>query len=98
MLYMYVWVWVWVWVWVGYIAVMEDEEEIRRMGRRDVVVAWRGTLTTEEWLKDIDGSLVEPDEIGTLISGLHFHVTDLDGHVGIERGFCLEALRVGGSE
>ncbi|KAI5071917.1 hypothetical protein GOP47_0014168 [Adiantum capillus-veneris] len=35
--------------WIGYVTVCVDEEEIRRIGRRDIVIAWRGTVTKTEW-------------------------------------------------
>lgn len=56
--------------WMGYVAVSDDDES-KRIGRRDIVVAWRGTVAPSEWLEDVQGKL-EP--IG-------------DGGVKVEHGF-----------
>ncbi|WOK99509.1 phospholipase A1-Igamma1, chloroplastic-like [Canna indica] len=42
--------------WMGYVAVSDDAES-RRIGCRDIVVAWRGTVTTTEWIEDIKAKL-----------------------------------------
>nr|XP_010934644.1 phospholipase A(1) DAD1, chloroplastic-like [Elaeis guineensis] len=43
--------------WIGYVAVCQDEDEIARLGRRDVVIAFRGTATCLEWLENLRASL-----------------------------------------
>lgn len=45
--------------WMGYIAVSTNEEEIKRLGRRDIVIAWRGTVTYIEWIYDLKDILHE---------------------------------------
>ncbi|KAJ4788441.1 Alpha/beta-Hydrolases superfamily protein [Rhynchospora pubera] len=39
--------------WMGYVAVSGDAET-ERIGCRDVLVTWRGTIAPTEWLKDMD--------------------------------------------
>ncbi|XVE74114.1 hypothetical protein DITRI_Ditri11bG0173100 [Diplodiscus trichospermus] len=43
--------------WIGYVAVCQDKEEIARLGRRDVVIAFRGTATGLEWLENLRAAL-----------------------------------------
>ncbi|PON82325.1 Fungal lipase-like domain containing protein [Trema orientale] len=42
--------------WMGYVAVSDDQES-RRIGRRDIVVAWRGTVAPSEWYEDFQRKL-----------------------------------------
>ncbi|KAL2548049.1 Phospholipase A1-Ibeta2 [Forsythia ovata] len=44
--------------WVGYMAMCEDKREIRRMGRRDIVIALRGTATCLEWAENCRNLLI----------------------------------------
>ncbi|KAK6935123.1 Fungal lipase-like domain [Dillenia turbinata] len=39
--------------WIGYVAVCEDKREIARMGRRDIIIALRGTATCLEWAENM---------------------------------------------
>ncbi|KAG6516201.1 hypothetical protein ZIOFF_026650 [Zingiber officinale] len=42
--------------WIGYVAVASDET-VRRLGRRDVLVSFRGTVTQAEWLANFMSAL-----------------------------------------
>ncbi|KAK1258184.1 hypothetical protein QJS04_geneDACA021675 [Acorus gramineus] len=57
--------------WMGYVAVSDDAES-QRIGRRDIVVAWRGTASASEWFKDLQSRL-EPIE-GQRRGGEHARV------------------------
>ncbi|KAM7276789.1 hypothetical protein ACFE04_018655 [Oxalis oulophora] len=43
--------------WIGYVAVCQNKEEIKRIGRRDVVISFRGTATCLEWLENLRATL-----------------------------------------
>ncbi|XP_057809141.1 phospholipase A(1) DAD1, chloroplastic-like [Salvia miltiorrhiza] len=50
--------------WIGYVAVCDDADEIARLGRRDVVIAYRGTATCMEWLENLRATLAcLPDDM-----------------------------------
>ncbi|KAK7394572.1 hypothetical protein VNO78_15103 [Psophocarpus tetragonolobus] len=51
--------------WIGYVAVCEDKEEIARLGRRDVVIALRGTATSLEWLENLRVTLTKLPACGS---------------------------------
>ncbi|KAM7512182.1 hypothetical protein LguiB_011057 [Lonicera macranthoides] len=71
--------------WIGYVAVCIDKEEITRLGRRDVVIVYRGTATCLEWLENLRATL-------TPVSGLSHD----DSDPMVESGFL--SLYNSGSE
>ncbi|KAL0398291.1 UNVERIFIED_CONTAM: Phospholipase A1-Igamma1, chloroplastic [Sesamum radiatum] len=42
--------------WMGFVAVSDDQES-KRIGRRDIVVAWRGTVAPSEWYDNMQRKL-----------------------------------------
>ncbi|KAH9299269.1 hypothetical protein KI387_030951 [Taxus chinensis] len=43
--------------WIGFVGVSDDLEETKRLGRRDIVIAWRGTITPCEWAENLKTDL-----------------------------------------
>ncbi|BBN18747.1 phospholipase A1 [Marchantia polymorpha subsp. ruderalis] len=69
--------------WMGFVAVATDPEEIARLGRRDIVVVWRGTVTKLEWLENLRDYLA-PSELDRRNAGeTPMNITDLK----VEAGF-----------
>ncbi|KAG5622450.1 hypothetical protein H5410_007668 [Solanum commersonii] len=48
--------------WIGFVAVATDEGKVA-LGRRDILIAWRGTMTESEFNDDNNWSLVQPTKI-----------------------------------
>ncbi|KAI4369993.1 hypothetical protein MLD38_018381 [Melastoma candidum] len=53
---------------IGYVAVCDDRREIQRMGRRDIVIALRGTSTCLEWAENLRANLVPVSDDEALTS------------------------------
>ena len=69
--------------WMGFIAVATDEKAIRRLGRRDIMVSWRGTVMALEWMENLR-DILAPTSPG------HREGRVVDGcnrKVKVERGF-----------
>ncbi|KAG0472834.1 hypothetical protein HPP92_014691 [Vanilla planifolia] len=55
--------------WIGFVAVCDNDREIARMGRRDIVIVLRGTATALEWYENFRTSLQPlPDEPNAKVS------------------------------
>ncbi|KAI3936051.1 hypothetical protein MKW92_033226 [Papaver armeniacum] len=59
--------------WIGYVAVCQEKEEIARLGRRDIVVAFRGTATCLEWLENLRSTLTQIPNIASPIGFLSLY-------------------------
>ncbi|MCE3051370.1 Dolichyl-diphosphooligosaccharide-protein glycosyltransferase subunit dad1 [Datura stramonium] len=79
--------------WIGYVVVCDDADEIARLGRRDVVIAYRGTATCSEWLENLRVTLtclpddMAPDENREPMvqSGLlSMYTSKIAGHLSLQ--------------
>lgn len=84
--------------WMGYVAVASDDE-VRRLGRRDVVVSFRGTVTSTEWIANFMSSLTparldphDPRPDVKVESGFHSMYTSDDSSCRFSHGSCREQL------
>lgn len=66
--------------WIGYVAVCTDEREIKRLGRRDIMIAWRGTVTGLEWAANLKFNLIP---CGLTDESKH----GMSTHIEVEEGF-----------
>ncbi|KAB5524217.1 hypothetical protein DKX38_021966 [Salix brachista] len=48
--------------WIGYVAVTTDEGQ-RVLGRRDILVCWRGTISLPEWIQNLEVDLTPASDI-----------------------------------
>jgi hypothetical protein len=85
--------------WIGYVAVSEDEKEIKHLGRRDIVVAMRGTGTYMEWLSNFMHTLtparlnpLEPREDIKVEKGFLGLYTSHDSRCRFNHGSAREQL------
>ncbi|GLJ43084.1 hypothetical protein SUGI_0894200 [Cryptomeria japonica] len=77
-------------IWLGFVAVCDNAKEIKRLGRRDIVVAWRGTQTTQEWIQDLKDVRVPARlsyECQRTTKDRHSSLPSANDGVRIEKGF-----------
>lgn len=84
--------------WIGYVAVSTDEE-VKKIGRRDIVVSFRGTVTHTEWIANFMSSLtparLDPHDTRPEVkveSGFLSMYTSDDSNCKFSHGSCREQL------
>ncbi|CAI9781234.1 unnamed protein product [Fraxinus pennsylvanica] len=82
--------------WIGYIALSNDEMS-KKLGRRDITIAWRGTVTRLEWVADMmdylrpisSDKIPSPDPTVRVESGFLDLYTDKDENCK----YCMHSVR-----
>ncbi|CAL9136984.1 unnamed protein product [Musa acuminata var. zebrina] len=84
--------------WIGYTAVSSDDE-VRRLGRRDILVALRGTVTHAEWIANFMSALTparldpnDPRPGVKVESGFLSLYTSYDSSSRFSSGSCREQM------
>lgn len=81
--------------WAGFIAVSDDATS-KRLGRRDITIAWRGTVTNVEWVADLTNYLrpITP-HVPCSVEGVKVEAGFLDLYTDKETecGFCKYSAR-----
>ncbi|OAY71766.1 Galactolipase DONGLE, chloroplastic [Ananas comosus] len=84
--------------WIGYVTVASDDA-VRRLGRRDILVAFRGTVTNTEWIANFMSSLTparldphDPRPDVKVESGFLSLYTSDDSTCKFSGGSCREQL------
>ncbi|XP_058103531.1 phospholipase A1-Ialpha2, chloroplastic-like [Magnolia sinica] len=85
--------------WIGYVAVSSDDE-VRRLGRRDVVITFRGTVTNTEWvvnfMSSFTGARLDPQnprlDVKVESGFLNLYTSSDDSTSKFGHGSCREQL------
>ncbi|XP_077251939.1 galactolipase DONGLE, chloroplastic-like [Tasmannia lanceolata] len=84
--------------WIGYVAVSSDEQ-VKKLGRRDIIVTFRGTVTNPEWIANFMSSLTparldphnQRSDVKVELGFLNLYTSD-DSTCKFGHGSCREQL------